>query len=366
MTWYQMYLKNRTQDRDYAIGARIQDWIQKNMLQGLADGIIRHVPILTGSFRDHLTIPYNLSDEDWSDITDTLEFFKIKKIGSVKLKIGLICSYIDTQNPIFLKFMSILTYTGRYQHYFRNGHDPNVMEYAIQSQTNLSQFKKLGSLWAVMEEKHKYFIKNFEKWLSPKIKDKEIREMIQSLETRWNQTVRIIARDVHAVYDSDEIKILKKYSKTADGKVEFSPGTVFSMIREKAVDSIAYPNEKILGMLALGPTNVAKMKYRVAIGWALRNHFPELAQITGTLIDVWSKKNSAKGLSIREFRNKFVTQMINSRQITQERNTIDKIARNTSKALLESEREISLDIVDLKGYLYKYILANIRLAAMDI
>jgi len=364
---YDIYSKRRASNRDEVISDRIQYYISHNQ-SVLTDGIVKNIPKLAGSVRDYMAKPYQLNADDWKTIQRSPEFSKMKLIAT-DLKLGLLISYCDTRNKIFILFLAILTYTGQNVRYFKNGYDPNLMKYTLEHMSGSSDFKKNNySLLLVLNKKIDTFINLYDKTLRPNISDRDLRVILQSMQGRISDMVKNVAREFFKNYDSEEIKIVIKQAKTKDGKVNFSPTSVFSVLREKSIDNLASANEQILQGLCLDMKHPENIKYRVALMHSLETYFDKFVQITGCIIDDWLSRDVPKLLSY--FHLHFVSTMIKSRNLGPARKLIDDISRDTIKWYNKSfnpnrtrDENTLISIYNLKNYILKYCIMNVYLAA---
>jgi len=365
-TIYEIYAAKAGQFRDEAVFERIQAYMSRNMAV-LSDGIVNHIPVIAASARDTMAAPYGITEDDWKEIQKSKEWTYMKGIAT-KLKLGLLCSYYDTHQKIFLVYLGVLIWSAKFQQFFNRGHDPRLMQYVLDSASNTMDFKKLNySLLMVLNKKIDTYTNAYDKQFKmKKPDDKTLRLLLQAIQTRVNATIRNIATLYYKIFNSDELKLVTRYSRTKDGKVQFSPSTVFQIIREKTVDSLSSPSDAVLNGLGLSASNPRNLKFRVAVSMAVSSHFGELSRVVSGIIDNWVNTRPNKNISLKDFRQNFARYSLVARTLTKERKEIEEIAKSAieeynSRYNPKGPERIKLYI--LKQYLFRYVLGVIVIAS---
>lgn len=334
---------------DRAVADAIQMYITKN-ISVLTDGLINNTPTISTELRAYICRPYNISDKDFGDIKKTKVWSYMSKLGSV-LKIGLIISYARTKNPIYLNFLCIHIYSSLLIKYFpRGGFDKHIMKYTIDTSDGRTDFKKFNnSLILVVTKKVESFIKAGGKKVSSSPSDREILYVLQSLSTRMNEMMKVIAKNYYINFEDPYLKVQMQYSKTKDGKHVVDGAGVFETIRSKAVDLLNGVNNTAMDGIGLGMGNRSKIGYRSIILNTLTDLFKDSSVIVSGLLDEWMKRNT-KDLTLRNFRLTFVKQMSSARNITYIYKRLDSMIQS----MCEMEPQISVNKTDLRKYLYNY------------
>lgn len=365
-TIYEIYKRKKSASRDDQVLDRINHWISNNML-AVSDGLLKVVPVISGSTMDHISQPYNLNTDDIKEIQKSKEWKNMSKLAAPQrtssnltnpIKLGLLVSYCDTGNMAYLNFLSILTYSSLMVKYFPNGFDKNIMKYTIDNADARTDFKKYdGSLMIVVKKKNETFINLFKHVLKPGINDKNLREALQSISTRMNEAIKSISSKYYQNFHDPDIKIMMEYSKTADGKNVISSVGVMEAIRQAAVDNLNTPSDKILTMIRLSNRDVSNLKYRVLFIREIPANFGLMSKVTSDMLDDWMKRNPNK-VTIKLFRTDFIKTMSKARNITHIINALEEITDKMLMTVPESDLRL-YNRLDMRKYLYNYIMLNI-------
>lgn len=365
-TIYEIYKRKKSANRDDQVLDRINHWISNNML-AVSDGLLKVVPVISGSTMDHISQPYNLNTDDIKEIQKSKEWKNMSKLAAPQrtssnltnpIKLGLLVSYCDTGNMAYLNFLSILTYSSLMVKYFPNGFDKNIMKYTIDNADARTDFKKYdGSLMIVVKKKNETFINLFKHVLKPGINDKNLREALQSISTRMNEAIKSISSKYYQNFHDPDIKIMMEYSKTADGKNVISSVGVMEAIRQAAVDNLNTPSDKILTMIRLSNRDVSNLKYRVLFIREIPANFGLMSKVTSDMLDDWMKRNPNK-VTIKLFRTDFIKTMSKARNITHIINALEEITDKMLMTVPESDLRL-YNRLDMRKYLYNYIMLNI-------
>lgn len=364
---YTTYSQVKTPDRDERVLDRINLYLSTN-IQSLSDGIMRHTTTIAGDTRLHIEAPYNMSQgsDAWKTITKCREFNQMKKLAS-PLKLGLIVSYVDTRNVMFLNFFMILIYSSLMSKYFKNGYDRNIMKYTIDTADARTDFKKYeGSILMVVSKKVETFLNlyksQFSKLGTPT--DKQIREWCQSLTTRMNESVRGIAQKYYKNFNDPDVKIMIEYSQTDDGKQTVSASGVMEAVRQTSVNNLQAASDKILNMVGLPANNIGNLKYRRLLIEEIPNNFDLMSGLTSNILDEWMKRNKDK-VSLPLFRQTFLKSMSAARGLNSINKDLDTLVFRMLETIPDENRK-SYNKAGLRKYLYLYLLGNIYMSSKDI
>lgn len=372
-TIYEVYKRTKTNDRDSVVLDRINYWMSKN-IPAVSDGLLKTVPVISGEVSDYIAAPYNLSIDDIKEMHKSKEWRLMSKLASPQrmsnqytnpIKLGLIVSYCDTKNLAFLNFLCILIYSSLMVKYFPNGFDKNIMKYTIDTSDGRTDFKRYeGSLLVVITKKVETFLKLFDRKLQPNIKDRDLRESLQSISTRLNETVKTISTNYYRNFNDPDIKITIEYSQTSDGKNIISALGVMEAIRQAAVDNLAAPSDKILNMIHLGNNNIADLKYRILFIKGIPECFGLLSNATSEMLDDWMRRNPNK-VTVKLFRTDFIKTMSKARNISHITEILEAV---TDKMLLSvpEERIPEYDRLTIRRYMYNYVMLNIYASSTSI
>ena len=370
---YEIYKRNKVGDRDKVVLDRINYWMSKN-IPAVSDGLLKIVPVISGETSDYIASAYNLSVDDIKEMHKSREWRLMAKLAAPQrmsnaytnpIKLGLLVSYCDTKNLAFLNFLCILIYSSLIVKYFPNGFDKNVMKYTIDNSDGRTDFKRYeGSLLVVVTKKVETFLKLFDRKLKPGLSDKELREALQSISTRMNETVKTISVNYYENFNDPDIKITIEYSETSDGKNIISALGVMEAIRQAAVDNLAAPSDKILNMIHLGSNNIKDLKYRILFIKGIPECFGLLSNVTSEMLDDWMRRHPNK-VTVKLFRTDFIKTMSKARNVGHITQILEAI---TDKMLLDvpDERIPEYDRLTIRRYMYNYVMLNIYASSTSI
>lgn len=359
---YDIYKSKMMTDTNQRVADRINHYIQRD-IAAISDGIISAVPKIAAQTRDFIAAPYNMTNDDWKNVMKSKEWFNIKKTASI-LKIGLIISYSQTKNPLYLNFMMILIYSSLMQKYFPNGYDKKIMKYTLDNTDARTDFKN-GSLITVVNKKVETFRQLFDKKLTGQLSDKVIRESLQSITTRMNETVKALSGKYYKNFKDPDVKVMMEYSKTDDGKNQINPLSVMEVIREKAVNNLQTPSDTILKMMGMGPNDIKNLKYRRLFIEFIPECFGLLSMATNELLNEWIKRNT-NNMTLSNFRTTFVKTMTKARNISHIMKYLEEMT-NRMIAKFESRKERKeYPFLEIRDYCYNYIILNLYLASSSV
>ena len=364
-TIYDIYKNHKSPNRDQKVVDLINLYYANNT-KALTDGVLDAIPKITANDRSVLQRQYEIDSESLRKIQNAKEFKYMRQNFSV-LKIGLIISYLETKNRIYLTYLSVLIYGSYMSKYYPLGKfNRALMEYTIMSQDAKTDFKKHGtSLITVVNKKLDTYLDHFMPDIKRGITDKLLREMLASMHTRYNLMVKNLAQKYYANKEDPDVKIMMQYSKTVDGKNVVSPIGIIDAIRSKAISNLEYPQERVLSLCGLVPSNPNKESRRFR-GLLLENYrylFPIMVKLNNAYMDEWLHRNR-KNPSIQNFKQKFIPQMSVARNLTKiaqlQKEAITQVVKHTK----ENPRSISK--VNLKQTIAKYVLGNIMYAVTQM
>lgn len=361
---YDIYTSRKVKDRDKIVLDRIKLYMTSNV-HSLTDGIIRNTTTMTGEQINKIADAYNIDYHSWEAVKKSREFSNMKKLASI-LKIGLIISYCETRDPMYLNFFMIQVYSSLMNKYFKNGYDRNIMKFTIDNSDGRTDFKKYeGSVLIVANKKVETFLDLFKKDISTRTPtDKQIRTWIQSLTTRMNDTVRSLAQKYYKNFNDPDIKIMIEYSSTDDGKQILSAANVMEGIRQEAVNNLVNASDSILSMVGLPANNIKDLKYRRLLVEEIPNNFGLMSAVTSEILDEWMSRNRDK-LTLQLFRTSFLRTMTNARGLVKINKHIDDIVFNMVKDMDEDTKK-TFNKQQLRKYIYLYVLGNIYMSSKSI
>lgn len=367
ITLAEIYKALETPDRDEIVLNRINIYIGNN-LSSLTDGILDNIPKISEESRMYIEEPYRIDKEAYKQIVKTSGFSKSNKLFST-LRIGLILSYLNTRNKVFLLYLSVLLYSSYMTKYFRNGgFNRDLMKFTIDNADLRTDFKRYGSLLIVLNKKletvENLFKRKIDKYKDGKYPDDLLVSILQSISTRMNDMIKNIANKYYANYNDPTVKIMMQYSQTKDGKNVISAAGLLSTVREKSVDNLMYINDLLLRMCGYTPDNRSKLKYRNAFVTCIPRYFGLMSQLTSAYLDEWMDRNKDK-LTIDRFKNTFIQQMSVARNIKDIQAQVDVIAKKiVSDAKTESGD--TLNVVEVRRSIAKYVLGNIYFTSQKL
>lgn len=361
---YDVYKRRTNYDTHENVIDLITMYINKN-LSVLTDGIINNVPVLGTETRNRFASLYNISISDWKEIEKSPEYKKMERTTDI-LKLGLLYSYVETGNPIFINFLGIIFYSMYMFKYLPKGFDKNIMRYTLDEFDTRLDFKRYnGNLLMVIGKKTETFTKLYD----AKIKkgnnsDLLFRTMLKDYAPRYNLMVKGIASKYHKNFKDPDVKIQIAYSKTLDGKNQVAGAGLFEAIRERTMNGMQYPSDTVLNMIGLGRQNMQQMRYRQMFINYWADQYINTARLVSEVLDEWMKRN-ASNLNLKTFRMKFIKEMDNARYINHIIDLAHKIVLNMT-ANMSKEDARSILKVDARKYVYRYILCSIYTVSKEI
>lgn len=365
MSIYDIYSARKTPDRDERVIEKISVFFKMN-ISAITDGIIRDVPKISAESRDLIAREYGITDVEWAMIKKSPEFKKMSKLAS-PLNIGLVISYIDTKNKIFLTYLFILMYSSVYMKYMTKGsHNSMVMKYTIDTADNRTDFKKYEcSLIAVVNKKVDAFISNYKSGFNNKHKptDKFIREMVQASKTRINEMFKKLYGKYKANLNNPNVKLMMEYSETADGKHVLSMQNIFEKLKEMSSEALFSVSDVTLSRIGLVHSDINAIKYRSIIVKNFGNNFGLLSAANSLIIDKWVIQNSTK-LTMDNFKQTFIKTMMAGRNISHIYAKIDEVVDNMIEA--DNGSGNTYNKITLRNYIYSYLVINIYQSASKL
>lgn len=357
---YNIYKERTTKETHDNISDLIGLYIKKNM-SVLTDGLINNYPILGESTRNKFAAFYNISPNDWKEISKSSEYRLMARLAD-PLKLGLLFSYFETRNPIFINFLGILCYSLYMFKYFPRKFNKLIMQYTIDEFDSRLDYNKLGrNLLIVIGKKTESFIQNWEKRITKNPSDKLFREMLKDFTPRYNNMINSIATAYHKNFNDPDVRIQIAYAKSADGKNNVAGAGLFEAIREIAMNNLQSPSNRILDMIGLGNNNPKNMKYRTLLISRLGDQYINTSRVCSNILDEWMKRNSDK-LTMKNFRLGFVRSMSIARHITYIFDALDNIIYNMMADKPREEARL-YNKVQLRKWLYQYLLLVLYLSS---
>ena len=357
---YNIYKERTTKETHDNVSDLIGLYIKKNM-SVLTDGLINNYPILGESTRNKFAAFYNISPNDWKDISKSPEYRLMSRLAD-PLKLGLLFSYYETRNPIFINFLGILCYSLYMFKYFPRKFNKLIMQYTIDEFDSRLDYNKLGrNLLIVIGKKTESFIQNWEKRITKNPSDKLFREMLKDFTPRYNNMINSIATAYHKNFNDPDVRIQIAYAKSADGKNNVAGAGLFEAIREIAMNNLQSPSSRILDMIGLGNNNPKNMKYRTLFISKLGDQYINTSRVCSNILDEWMKRNSDK-LTMKNFRLGFVKSMSIARHITYIFDALDNIIYNMMSDKPREEARL-YNKVQLRKWLYQYLLLVLYLSS---
>ena len=357
---YEIYKSRTTPDTHNNVSDLIGLYIKKNM-SVLTDGLINNYPILGETTRNRFASYYNITPEDWKIISKSPEYRLMARLAD-PLKLGLLYSYYETRNPIFINFLGILCYSLYMFKYFPRKFNKLIMQYTIDEFDARLDYNKLGrNLLIVIGKKTESFLQNWEKRITKTPSDKLFREMLKDFTPRYNNMINSIATAYHKNFNDPDVRIQIAYAKSADGKNNVAGAGLFEAIREIAMNSLQTPSSRILDMIGLGNNNPKNIKYRTLIIAKLGDQYINTSRLCSNILDEWMKRNS-EHLTMKNFRLGFVRAMSIARHITYIFDGIDNVIYNMLADKPREETRI-FNKVQMRKWIYQYLILTLYLSS---
>lgn len=251
---YNVFSKKKLPDRDEKLHLYITHWWEKNA-KSLSNGIIADIPMFSKDVRTQLENCFNISPEDVNELNTCEDYKRLKFRVNKNLKIGLVISWIDTRNKMFLVILSIIVFSEIHRKYFPTftGSTPKVLERVIDEQDNRTDFKKYHkSLLHVVNKR----IEALRPWMENKFKgksytDHDIIEAITSVDARYNGMMKILAQKTYEKIEQGVV-VQTVQSTDANDKHVLSSSSLLSTVSEQIAEDLSYPSARIMGYIHNG------------------------------------------------------------------------------------------------------------------
>ena len=382
---YDIYTKHKIKDRDELVKKEISFWMKSN-ISAITDGIINHIPKISRASAELISRHYNIDKATWKEISNIHEVKKyIPQLGSI-LNIGLIISYLDTGNTIYLTYLFILHYSSIYPKYMTNGsHNPHIMKYTIQTADDRTDFKKEQmSLISVVSKKLIVFTRCYMPDITPGkqankkyMTDRFIRLTLQASKTRINDMFKKLYRKYKANMSDPDIKVMLEITKTADGKHIMSMSSVFDKLREKASEGLLYVSLPLLANIGLTSKSTGDDRKHFQILYSYfygKDMYQLMSKANSMVLDKWITTHSTDQ-SIDNFRKTFIRTLMNGRKISHIYAVLDSVVDDITMRILDDadnrEKLGELDLtvfnkVVMRNYLYRYLVINLYKCSIEM
>lgn len=353
---YQVYKHVSFDNRDELMLEAINQWTSRN-IKVLADGIVNDIPVFSSKYRDELSSIYNISVTDWKLIQERPEFKKMKNLAN-RLSLGLIISYIDTKNKIYLLFLWIIIHSSKFPKYFtRGGYNHMLMKYTIDNADPRTDFKQLGSLSSVLDKILGVFINQYGNKLLNKTDDQSIRLLLQHSHTRINGYFKRIYNAYKTNYNDPKVKIFLEHAK-AGGESEISLTSYVGHIREKSINGLLDINNRVLSSTGI----INNLKLKAVYMSMYKDLYETNVRLTNFYLDEWLNRNSLKP-SIDLFGKTWMNMKV-ARNLDVKNEILDDFFRKYPKYIDDYDLTVN-ELSDLRLYITSYIIINVFIEYLD-
>ena len=353
ITVYDLYTRQLLAGRDARVKELILDFIDKNE-PAMLDGYVNHIITIGDKIRNTIEKEYNVTDA-WKEVKNNPEV-KISTEAGKPLRMGLIDSYIRTNDRIYILFLFLILFSARLRRYFITGIDPKRMQYALEYKiNNNSDFKKYKSLIAIMNKKVDTYIGTYHKSIMKKT-DREYRLAVVNAYNRCNDLVKNLAGQYP--YSDEEFLMIQANVQDKDGKSLVAVSGIMEQIKTKAKDEIQHISGETLNSIGLpiAPENAVYIDF---IKFGMQFRYDDMCFLIDNIMDEWRRRNPNGGT---ETFIKTFTQMSSARGMAAYHARIDKIF----KAYKLSNRTVQINAFVAKKHMNQYIVNHIYKVALNI
>lgn len=248
---YDVYSRCKTDDRDVKLKTLIGYWIERNA-RSMSNGIVSDIPMFTKETRNKLEDCYNIKPEDVKELNTCIDYKRLQYRVNKNLKIGLVVSWIDSRDDIYLTFLSILVFSEIHRKYFPTfvGSTPKILEMVIDESDNRTDFKReQKSLLAVV---HKRIDNGIRQWMEAKFKknfnDHDVIEAITSIDARYNGMMKILAIKTYEKIGNG-VMVQTVQSTDANDNHVLSSSSELASVSEAVQEDLSYPSARIMGYI---------------------------------------------------------------------------------------------------------------------
>lgn len=245
---YDVFVEKKSPNRDREVLTLINYWCQKNA-KSMSNGIIQDIPMFANDIRKKLEDCYKIEPDDIKRLNECIDYKRLQYRVNKNLKIGLIISWIDTRDDMYLVFLSLLVFSEIHRKYFPTftGATPKILESVINASDNRTDFKKHNKV--LLSVVYKRIDNGIRQWMENKFKkgfnDHDVIEAITSIDARYNGMMRILAVKT---YEKIKAGASVQYNQTTDAneKHVLSSSSDLATIREAMQDDLTWMSAKIM------------------------------------------------------------------------------------------------------------------------
>lgn len=248
---YNVYQRCKTEKRDERLRTLIGVWMEKNA-RSMSNGIVADIPMFTKEVRNQLEACYNIKPGDAKELNTCIDYKRLQYRVNKNLKIGLVISWIDSRDPLYLAFLSMLVFSEIHRKYFPvfTGSTPKILEAVIDASDNRTDFKReQKSLLAVI---HKRIDNGIEQWMENKFKgnfnDHDVIEAITSIDARYNGMMKILAQKTYQMI-ADGVQVQTVQATDSNDNHVLSASSELASISEAIQEDLSYPSARIMGYI---------------------------------------------------------------------------------------------------------------------
>lgn len=338
--------------RDYDVRVLIEAFFENNK-RAMMDGYVDDIITVGESVRNNIQRLYNI-DNRWREVSNNPEV-KISSEAGKPLRMGLVDSYIRTNDRIYIVFLFTVLFSARLRVYWRMGIDAKRMKYTLEYKVNNnSDFKKYKSLVNIINKKVDVYLNTYHKSIM-KATDREYRLAVVNAYNRVNDLIKNLAGQYP--YKDADFVMLEASSMDGDGKSIVSQSSVMESVNNKAKNDIQAVSVATLNGigLMLKPENAPYIEF---IKFAIASRHDDMCFLIDTIMDEWRKRNPTAGL---ETMIKTFGQMSSARGMSSYHSRIEKIF----KVYKTINKDVVINSFNAKKYLGDYVVMHVHRTALD-
>ena len=245
---YDVFKSKKSQTRDRDVLTLINYWCQKNA-KSMSNGVIQDVPMFAVDIRKKLEDCYKIESSDVKRLNECIDYKRLQFRVNKNLKIGLVISWIDTRDDMYLVFLSLLVFSEIHRKYFPSftGATPKILESVIDNSDDRTDFKKYNKV--LLSVIYKRIDNGIRQWMENKFKgnfnDHDVIEAITSIDARYNGMMRILAVKTYARIEKG-VQVQNTQTVDANEKHVLSSSSDLAVVREAMQDDLNWLSTKIM------------------------------------------------------------------------------------------------------------------------
>lgn len=370
----QFFDEHKVKDRDKKILEQIHKWLANNH-EAMLDGIYKKFVAFGSTNETRFNNLYDITNSEWNQFKSRHpQLKKGFQVSGSLCRMGLIQSYYDTRDRIFLDFIAITVFGSRWKTFFKHNAKEHIMKYVIEKKLNMkSYFKKYGSVYVVLQETISTVIQGEDAKDAKRITtilqdgtDQNMIDLVNTIYTRVNALLRTLANHYYEAEKEEKAGYIISVSDEAEeGKLSLSNNT---LKLSNLISLIENTNSTTLDDMILKTLRVENPLKRGCLTYVLCNKQEDIfTQYAKIYIDYYTKQHGNDWSKMKsQFIPKATTARMRDPNAKNLDNKIMKLIREYVKQYTKTsnvdpeDMKTSNGVVKLTKVVKDYIVIKIR------